>query len=439
MISPDQVTALAPDAASFKAGKALAVASKWTDLGHNETMLWGLAKGSGKNPYKTQVSVADFASKCSCPSRKFPCKHALGLMFIAAEDLSKLTTGDMPDWARDWLESRTERKEKAEKKKSTAKPKNEETAARSRQKRGARIDEGIDLLSSFLLDLMSQGLGQASLSDGAIWDDVARRLVDCQAPGLASHVRRFDEIAHASTNWEQRLLHEMGSLYLLLHGYRQRESLSDDLRAEVEQRIGWQLAKEDILKGHCLQDDWFVAYRTITHADKLTVFSNWLYGRNHQQWALMLSFGTPGSAPVSLWPVGSLVSTELAFYPGAGLERAIAVNESAQVAMDTKLTAPAESIRQLLHRVSVSLAANPWQTRFPCLIQVQPVMDGGRLMLVDDEAQALPWQASREEQLMVTAISGGQAIMLAGEWDGHVIRLHAADDQGTWFALREQF
>jgi uncharacterized Zn finger protein len=78
VLTTDQVTALAPDAASFKAGRALAATRKWELLGSDEEVLWGLASGSGKNPYRTQVALGEFATKCSCPSRKFPCKHALG-------------------------------------------------------------------------------------------------------------------------------------------------------------------------------------------------------------------------------------------------------------------------------------------------------------------------------------------------------------------------
>ncbi|MRT44910.1 SWIM zinc finger family protein, partial [Xylella fastidiosa subsp. multiplex] len=86
--SADQVLALAPDAASRKAGSKLGAAGPWSEAGSSdEGAVWGLCKGSGSKPYQTVVDLADAAGpayKCSCPSRKFPCKHALGLLLLWA-------------------------------------------------------------------------------------------------------------------------------------------------------------------------------------------------------------------------------------------------------------------------------------------------------------------------------------------------------------------
>src|SRR5689334_9093872 len=84
----DQVLALAPDDASRKAGSKLGVAGPWSQAGSSdEGTVWWLCKGSGSRPYQTVVDIADAAGpayKCSCPSRKFPCKHALGLLLLWA-------------------------------------------------------------------------------------------------------------------------------------------------------------------------------------------------------------------------------------------------------------------------------------------------------------------------------------------------------------------
>ena len=113
MLTPDQITASAPDAASLKAGRGLATPRKWESAGGDDEVLWGLAMGSGKEPYQTRVALADLASKCSCPSRKFPCKHALGLMFLATGEPTALSQKERPPWVAEWLDSRTARQEKA--------------------------------------------------------------------------------------------------------------------------------------------------------------------------------------------------------------------------------------------------------------------------------------------------------------------------------------
>ncbi|MGH3171654.1 MAG: SWIM zinc finger family protein, partial [Trebonia sp.] len=68
---------LAPDGSSARAARGLAKAAPWTGTGATDDAVWGLCQGSGANPYQTVVDLTGPAYKCSCPSRKFPCKHGL--------------------------------------------------------------------------------------------------------------------------------------------------------------------------------------------------------------------------------------------------------------------------------------------------------------------------------------------------------------------------
>ena len=72
-----QVLTLSPDEASSKAAKGLLSPAKWPTLGATDEAVWGECQGSGSKPYQTQVDVSGGGTrfKCSCPSRKFPCKH----------------------------------------------------------------------------------------------------------------------------------------------------------------------------------------------------------------------------------------------------------------------------------------------------------------------------------------------------------------------------
>src|SRR5689334_3584680 len=100
----NQILALAPDPASAAAGQTLARARNWQNLGRSDTALWGECQGSAL--YQVRVDLNGLVVKCSCPSRKFPCKHGLALMLIAASTPDRLPAGEPPGWVNDWLAQR---------------------------------------------------------------------------------------------------------------------------------------------------------------------------------------------------------------------------------------------------------------------------------------------------------------------------------------------
>ncbi|TIU37259.1 MAG: SWIM zinc finger family protein, partial [Mesorhizobium sp.] len=100
------IEALAPDQASLSAASRLTRQSNWPRLEKSDQLglLWGECQGSGSNPYRVVVDTGDHGYKCTCPSRKFPCKHTLALMWIAATTPASFTAaGSTPEWVNDWL------------------------------------------------------------------------------------------------------------------------------------------------------------------------------------------------------------------------------------------------------------------------------------------------------------------------------------------------
>lgn len=99
------IQAAAPDSASFKAGQGLVKPAKWPLRAANAAsgLIWGECQGSGANPYRVVADTADLGTKCSCPSRKFPCKHAIGLMLMKAAGDPGFVEAELPDWVSDWV------------------------------------------------------------------------------------------------------------------------------------------------------------------------------------------------------------------------------------------------------------------------------------------------------------------------------------------------
>ncbi len=89
-LTTEQILALAPDTASAKAARPLAAARAWLQVARNGATLWGECQGSAKDPYRTQIDLSEPAFRCSCPSRKFPCKHGSGYCCCMSSSLAGL-------------------------------------------------------------------------------------------------------------------------------------------------------------------------------------------------------------------------------------------------------------------------------------------------------------------------------------------------------------
>ena len=98
----------------------------------------GALPGKRENLYQTVIDLNDIAFKCSCPSRKFPCKHGLGLLLLYARQPDQFTQAKSREWVTAWLAKRTEKAEKKEQKAKSETPVDEAVG----QKAGKAAPEG---------------------------------------------------------------------------------------------------------------------------------------------------------------------------------------------------------------------------------------------------------------------------------------------------------
>ncbi|MGH9938011.1 MAG: SWIM zinc finger family protein, partial [Blastocatellia bacterium] len=209
----EQILALAPDAASAKAGQSLAAARKWLALGADEWTVWGLCQGSGNAPYQAQIDLNEPAFRCSCPSRKFPCKHALGLFLLLATQPAAFKEKQPPDWVVEWMASRVkrvrQRSEKQAKAETGEKIVDEAAQAKRAAIREAKVTSGLRELELWLRDIARGGLAAVQSQPPQFWERMAARLIDAQAPGVARLVREMAGVAASGEGWEGWLLERL--------------------------------------------------------------------------------------------------------------------------------------------------------------------------------------------------------------------------------------
>lgn len=422
-LTPDQVLALAPDAASAKAGKSLASPRSWRSFGQNEQVAWGECQGSGREPYRVQIELNTPAFRCSCPSRKFPCKHGLGLLLLLVGQPNVIPQAASPDWVSEWLASRAKSEERREQRRQVTTaddPAAEQRRATAQAKtvaaREAKVAAGVEELGRWLRDQLREGLASVPSRAPAAFDRMAARMVDAQAPGAARLLRNMGSIPASGDGWQGRLLEQLAYLHLLLEGYTRIESLSAEEQADLRSAIGFTHNHDDLLRSAGQRDRWLILGRRIEDEERLRVQRTWLWGESCAAPALVLDFSVAGQ-PLdhSLIP-GNILDADLAFFPSATPLRALVQQRHTT----TSLTAlPTYDISAGLSIYAASLARNPWLERYLlCLGPITLVLSGGCWHARDESGRTLPLSAQFGRAWELVARSGGQPFVLCGEWDG---------------------
>lgn len=408
-LTEDQILTLAPDEASKKSGKDLANPSKWVSKGANEKALWGEAQGSGSKPYQTQVDLVNIAFKCSCPSRKFPCKHGLGLLLFNARQPNAFTETNAPTWVTEWLNKRTEKEEK--KATQEDKPVDAEAQAKRQKARQAKVEDGIEELRTWIKDIVRNGI--LSIPDkGAVWfENMVKRMVDAQAPGLANMVRNLGETNFYAEGWQSIFMDQLISIYLVIEGYK-NAATNQLLYQDIKNWVGFTQNQDELKEQNGITDTWLVLSKQTTEVDNISTEKNWLYGTTTNQYALVLQFIVRGQgAQLTLTP-GMYLQAELIFYAAATplralIKRQISTNSIAQFTSFTNWQSVATTETGVCSMM-------PVRTERPYIIQqLKPVKYNDVWWLQDNEFNMMQMKNEHRYLWKLLSLSGGSALDMA--------------------------
>jgi hypothetical protein len=308
------IEALAPDQASLSAASKLTKRSNWPRLDRNEqqALIWGECQGSGSNPYRVVVDTGDHGYKCTCPSRKFPCKHTLALMWIAATAPASFAAAEStPEWVNDWLGRR---------RKTTPAPAQSIPAAAAKSiDEAARMDESVAVEDVAAVERREAAQRKRAEDTrqavSAALDELDQWIADQLRLGLSSFIEassdrcrriaalagRIDEIpsrlmALRSEERPDAAIRELGKLVLLAKAWR---SAPDD--PELKRLVSTSETREQVLANpdaRQVESFWEVLGEKIeSRRDGLVSHSTWLLDLKSTipQFAVLLDY-FPASA-----------------------------------------------------------------------------------------------------------------------------------------------
>ena len=415
--SEETVIKAAPDASSLAAARKLAHPGPWSDSGSNDVLVWGKCQGSGKTPYQVSVDIVAPAYRCSCPSRKFPCKHALALLLLWSRGEAAEAGAATADFAKEWADQRADRAT-AKERRQNEQPADPEAQAKRLAARLALMDAGVDDFSRWLTDLVRTGLAAARKQPYSWWDGVAARLVDSQLPGLAEQVRDMASQIHGRSDWSDHLLLHAGRWWALTKAWSARDKLSPDEFADVKAALGWSTASADVQDTEQLPGPWLVLGAHRSDDGRLQQQRTWLQGPDGTV-VVVLDFAAQGQGLAAPQLAGALLDVTIARYPGSAPQRAMFTGPVIPLGAAPSL-GQGNSIGQALKQESAAVAVSPWRTRLPVLLEGVIINPEDRGWLHDPNGEALPLVDAPLDSLL--ALTGGHAADIFGELEDGRLR-----------------
>lgn len=464
-LSLEKIERLAPDQASLSAAKKLLRPAGWPTLEEDGAgLIWGECQGSGATPYRIAVTEADVGYKCTCPSRKFPCKHSLALMWMRADGNVTFNRGTPPQWVNDWLGRRrgpAVGKPQVDNAAETARPsiaalateeaqeandpaalaRAEAQRARNREKREELVAAGIGAMDQWIADQLERGLAgfdQRAAQDCAT---LAKRLVDAKAGGLANRIAMLPAQLFGLDEQHRPLAaaRALSAAYLIGQAYTRQDSLPDLLRSDVRQMMGWSVTREALLDDPAakkMAGVWRVlAARDEVQPDRLRRIETWLecQGDDPVHAVLIDYIPVGGGASGNMYMPGELLDAELAFYPSpVPLRAQIAAHRGTRLA-DEHWQCVNRPLPSAIAAWRRALSDKPWLGDYPLAASDVSVRSAGEALYAVSSEIALPIAAASAEAAWPLCEAGELALF--GLWDGSALTpLLAQTRLGEWVA-----
>ena len=199
-VTEQQILALAPNPAAASNGRKISQKGGFVRLekSADDTFYLGECTGSGKSNYITTADYIDPKApvfRCSCPSRQFPCKHSLALLYEMMAGKS-FTVCEIPEDILKKREKKQSRDAKAQEKEQGGAAESQSTehtekkkAASARAGKAARARkikkqlEGLALTARLLRELLRAGLGTMGGTALDTYRQLSKQLGDYYLPG----------------------------------------------------------------------------------------------------------------------------------------------------------------------------------------------------------------------------------------------------------------
>lgn len=220
-----------------------------------------------------------------------------------------------------------------------------------------KLLEAITLFNNWLDELLISGISQLQ-NDPTKLDEIASRMVDWGAPGIARKLRIIPERIEKRDNWMEFAMQQLGEFYLVVRSFKRLEALSEAEKEDLLSFCGIPFTKAGFSEIAFYTDDWCFLGTVLEKEEKLLIKRNWFFGLNCKSCVLFLEFQFNRFAPTKQFKSGVIYKSAVQFYPSTTPQR-IKDIQTENISIGSDLILKTQTVESALDSYSERLSVNP--------------------------------------------------------------------------------
>jgi hypothetical protein len=280
-------------------------------------------------------------------------------------------------------------------------------------------------------DWLKKGFYHVSIDQEGTINELCRRLVDMQSPGLAAMVSALGDINMSDWRGKEIMVTDVARVYMLASAIENFDNLSAEWKDEVLCMAGVWYPKQQVIDLPPISDNWMCLAITKEKYNSFTMTRTWITGSSTGRIGCIVEYHNGAHHVASMYEPGLWYKANVYYYPGVRSFRVLmGHSERVYGYLSPRAFGGVEKALSIYRRV---IAENPFLTFVPLIVSgLQWAISGDKLMISGDGSFVV--EVSNEQRDVMLAVSGGNefsAFVLFGKYACKVV--------GVWTGGRYYF
>lgn len=237
-------------------------------------------------------------------------------------------------------------------------------------------------------------------------EQLRRRLIDNQAPGLAAMFTSLANIDFSSVYWKQQLVSSISRIFTISQAVKNIESLPADWQNEILALTGVSFPQQEVAKSDPVSDIWLALAVRKEVFNSMTMVNTWYFGKTSRRFACNVEFVAGNHIVTSVTP-GAYYESRFHYFPGIHSMRVVS---QSHVRINTSFAPQAfNGLKNALRICRRAFSDNPFMTDIPLIMSgLRLARRDGALYLADSDNLVFPIRISDDCGVMLLSYTGGR-------------------------------